>query len=424
MLKLWLLTLTLTAATASSAQFQQPTGEQISGLDAIHRALKASSLTTDSKPFHAILQIGTTGTPYSGNLELWWLTPTQYHLVLTSPSFIQIRTVNGTQTQEEDHGEYYPRWLEDFSLALLNPLPMAANFQGGEVTIGPQIARACLRRDDRPNGITDELTWGQICFAGAEPRISSVLTFNHSMTYSDWKSFGKKQIPRTYQTDVLDYKPITANLTTLEDLKHPDLSLFTIAGPTQPLATTFVSTLKEESLLDHAPQIVWPAVREGKTEGYMILYARTDRTGQVRETAKHNSDQPGLESFGMQQALAYKFKPLFRDGVPQQMEMPLVLHFSTTLADPIPILSIAEMKKQVISCEARLAPGVPHGTIIQLIVSVDETGKESGVNPQAIAPGAGPYIFPAMESMRRCRFKPYLQNGKPTYYKGLVELTP
>ena len=48
-------------------------------------------------------------------------------------------------------------------------------------------------------------------------------------------------------------------------------------------------------MVEKAPEIQWPAVREGKTEGYMIVYARTDRTGQVRETAKHNSDQPGLE---------------------------------------------------------------------------------------------------------------------------------
>ena len=42
----------------------------------------------------------------------------------------------------------------------------------------------------------------------------------------------------------------------------------------------------------------------------MIVYARTDRTGQVREVALHDSGGSMLGSFAMQQALNYKFKPL------------------------------------------------------------------------------------------------------------------
>ena len=37
----------------------------------------------------------------------------------------------------------------------------------------------------------------------------------------------------------------------------------------------------------------------------MIVYERTDRTGQVRETSKHNSDKPGLEDFGIEAAKSF-----------------------------------------------------------------------------------------------------------------------
>src|SRR5262249_44808846 len=155
---------------------------------------------------------------------------------------------------------------------------------------------------------------------------------------------------RTYKTSVQDYQEVVAHLTALEELRDAPEELFVVATPTPPeqqITTAFISTLKEESLIESAPKIDWPAVREGKTEGYMIVYARTDSTGQVRETAKHSSDQPGLETFGMEQALRYKFKPLVAaNGVAAQMEMPLVLHFTSKIADPLPVLRGQELLNQ------------------------------------------------------------------------------
>jgi hypothetical protein len=413
----------------SSAQFPgfaQMPGEKMDGPVALDRALKASTLTFQGKPFHALMEIGATGTPYSGGIEVWWVTATKYHIAITSPSFSQMKTVNGNEVQEKNTGDYYPRWLQDFVQALIDPLPMENNFRGGgAVMVGLQVTESCLRRDDRPGGITDQLTWGQVCFSGSEPRLSSVLTFNDSMEFKDWKGFGKKQIARTYQTDVLDYQPVIGRLTKLEELKQPDEAMFAVTDPTpvdQRISTDLVSTLKEESLVEKAPDIQWPSVREGKTDGYMIVYARTDRTGQVRETAKHNSDQPGLESFGMEQALHYKFKPLIVDGVAQQMEMPLVLHFSSRLEDPLPILSVTDMKKQMISCDiGKLPPGTPKGTVIHIRVSVNETGKVTGAG--AVGPGTGNLWLSSMARIESCRFAPYVMNGKATYYKGDVELT-
>jgi hypothetical protein len=428
MSKKWLSKLALSAlfcvavrpAFSQMQDFPQMQGEQMDGSVAIDRALKSSSLTEDGKPFHALMEIGTTG-PYTGQIEVWWLSPTKYHLVITSPKFSQTKTVNGDQFQEKDEGSYYPRWLEDFVLALMNPLPMAKNFRGGAIMVGPQITGSCLRRDDRPGGITDQTTWGQVCFSGSEPKLSYILTFNDSMEFKDWKGFGKKQIARTYQTDVLDYQPVIGRLTKLDELKKPDDSMFAVAAATpadQQIATSFVSTPKEESLIETAPEIHWPTVREGKTEGYMIVYARTDRTGQVRETAKHNSDQPGLESFGMEQALRYKFKPLIVDGVPRQMEMPLVLHFSSSLADPLPVLSVADMKKQIISCATDLPAGTPSGTV-RLRISVNEEGKITGVG--SAGPMKPQQFIAASAEVKSCKFEPYSVNGKTTYYKGDIE---
>lgn len=401
-------------------------GERADAETALNRALKVSSLTNDGKPFHAVMEIGTKGTEYSGRIEVWWVDSTKYRMVLTSPKFSQERVVNGESVFEKNEGDYYPRWLENFVLAVLDPVPVAKNFRGhgGAVMLGPQITNSCLRRDDRPRGITDQLTWGMICFDGSEPHLASVLTMNVSMEFKDWKGFGKKQIARTYQTDVLDYQPVIGRLRTLEEIKQPDDTMFvvnTVTPVEQRISTEFVSTLKEESMVEKVPEIQWPSVREGKTEGYMIVYARTDRTGQVRETAKHSSDQPGLEGFGMEQALKYKFKPLVIDGVARQMEMPLVLHFTSHLDDPLPILTVEQMKKQMVGCQFNtLDSGVPAGIVVRIRFSVDETGKVTGYGPVGDVAWSG-WLLPASQ-IAQCHLAPDIVNGRATYYKGDVEI--
>jgi hypothetical protein len=265
------------------------------------------------------------------------------------------------------------------------------------------------------------MTWGMVCFAGSEPRLESVLTMNYGISFEDWKGFGKQKIARTYKTDVLDYKEIVGRLTTLEELRNAPDNLFAVTNPTpdaQQIKTAFVSTLKEESMVEKVPTIEWPTVREGKTEGYMIVYARTDRTGQVRETAKHNSDQPGLESFGMEQALRYKFKPLMVNGAPVQMEMPLVLHFVSKVADPLPVLRGAELVKQISGCDAKLiSPTSSTKGITPTRISVNEDGKLTGEGyGSQVDPGLPAVLITGM--LFQCHFAPLVRNGVVTYYHG------
>jgi hypothetical protein len=390
--------------------------------------LKTCSLVEEGKPFHAILAIGSPDSPFSGRVEVWWAAADKYKSVISSPAFSQTRIVNGSQVMESDSGDYFPRWLETFKDAILDPIPMIGNFRGrsGTVMFGSQINRSCAGRDDRTDGRTDWTTWGSICFSGSQPHLLSVQTTNFNLEFGDWKSFGKKQIAHTYKTDVLDFKEIEARLTKIEELRDVPSESFAITAPTpsgQQIKSEFVSTQKEESLLENAPAIDWPTVHEGKTDGYMIVYARTDRTGRVRETAKHNSDNPGLESFGMEQALRYKFKPLLVNGVAEQMEMPLVLHFSTKIANPLPFLTGEVLLKQIHGCDARLVSSVPPNVrATATSISVNEQGKLTGE-------GYGPTVDPGspavlvtvkMGLIFECHFATFLKNGVPWYYHGAL----
>lgn len=410
------------------SNFPQFQGERVDAETALNRALQMSSLTNEGKPFHAVLVIGKVKSPYSGRLEVWWAAKQRYKTILTSPDFSQTKIVNGAEVMETDAGDYYPRWVENFVEAILDPVPMIENFRGrgGSVMIGPQITNSCLRRDDRRGGITDVMTWGEICFSGSKPHLQSVLTMNYGVEFADWKSFGKKEVARSYKTDVLDYEEVVARLSTLEELRNPPEDLFSIKNPTPPeqqIRTAFVSTQQEESLVEQSPKINWPTVREGKTEGYMIVYARTDRTGQVRETAKHNSDQPGLEDFGMQQALRYKFKPLLIDGVAVQMEMPLVLHFSSKVADPLPFLTGQELLKQISGCNAKLVSEIPKSRrVTPTSIAVNEEGKLTGegYGPQVDAGSPAVLVTPVLAMGLDCHFAPLVRNGIVTYYHGAL----
>jgi hypothetical protein len=419
-----ILSVNLSAQSPELRQFIESV-DKIPSDQAIDRALKSSSLTTEDSPFHAVLQIsqpGDAGSPYAGTIEVYWAGPSRYRVNVVSKTFNQTRIVNGTDVEERNMGDFYPAWLRNYELAILDPLPMAHDFVGrnAPVMLGQNISQSCVNRDDRTNGITDQTTWAQICFQGQEPRIKYAMDFTYFMEFGDYKSFGKKLVARSYTTYTDGNEKVIGQLKELEPLNSNDDNLFQVSNPTpvtQQIQTVFVSMAANQSLLENVPTIDWPPVHEGKTEGNMIVHVITDRTGQVREAYKHNSDNAGTEAFGTQQALKYKFKPLMVNGVAVQMETPLVLHFSTKIGDPIPVLTGGDIKKYAPGCGYNpvLPKGLlPSGTTFKIRVSVNERGEDTGETfPQDIPWSV---VQRAHIDPRSCHFKPYLINGQPWYH--------
>jgi hypothetical protein len=408
------------------------TFDRIPADDAIDRALETSSLTYHGAPFHVLMTIAKPSeknSPFEGTVEVYWAGSSQYRVTVATKSFQQTRIVNGDAVEERNTGDFYPGWLRNYALALLDPLHRADLFRGrpGLVAVGEGQMRSCLGRDDRPGGITDQMTWATVCFQGKEPRIQSAMDFTSFMEFGEYENFGKKQIARSYTNYDVDNEKIVGRLITLEALKEVDGKLFAVEHPTAPeqrIEASFVSMATNESLIEKAPAIDWPAVREGKTDGYMIVHVLTDRTGQVREAYRHNSDNPGLEDFGRDQALKYKFKPLLVNGIAQQMETPLVLHFSSHIGDPLPVLTGKEIDKVASGCGYNpvLPPGLlPSGTSFKIRISVNEQGKDTGISFPNGIPWA--VIQKAKLNERSCHFKPYLINGVAWYYHIDFEFT-
>jgi hypothetical protein len=423
---------TATAQVVSVSGIPMQQFDRIRADQAIGQALKTSSLTYQGAPFHAVMEIGKPSeknSPFEGTVDVYWVDSSHYRVTVTSKSFQQTRIVNGNAVEERNTGDFYPGWLRNYAFALLDPLHRADLFRGraGFVAVGEGQMRGCLGRDDRPGGITDQMTWASICFQGKEPRIQSAMDFTSFLEFGDYEKFGKKQIARSYSSYDTDNEKIIGRVTRLEALKQVDDKLFAVEHSTPPeqrIETSFVSMATNEALVEKTPAIEWPSVREGKTDGYMIVHVLTDRSGQVREAYRHNSDNPGLEDFGRDQALKYKFKPLLVNGVAQQMETPLVLHFSSHIADPLPVLTGDQIKTVMSGCAYNpiLPPGLlPSGSSFKIRASVNETGKLTGESYPAGVPKAA--LDAADIHFWECHFKPYLVNGQPWYYHIDFEFT-
>ncbi|HEY5213206.1 MAG TPA: hypothetical protein VIJ38_09315 [Acidobacteriaceae bacterium] len=313
----------------------------------------SASLTTNGSPFHAEMKIsGVKKEPqYESFVTVDWASRARYRVEVRSARFHQIKNVDGDQVQEQNEGDFYPGWLHSFVTALLDPLSVKPLLLDPKASIGISrssngvTVKLCVDRNDNPGGIRDDMTWSGVCITN-DGLLVNAHNFATWMDFSDQETFAGKKVARIYSTSTGSYEEITGKLISLRTLQttEADEIRVTQATPTEKrIGFAFISTKAEEARLESAKPFDWPTVREGKTEGYMIVRALTDVTGQVRETSKYNSDNPGLEEAGRQAAMGYKFKPMLLDGVPTQIEMPLVLHFTSKMADPLPELKGAEL---------------------------------------------------------------------------------
>jgi hypothetical protein len=305
---------------------------------AVDSALRLCSLTQGDQPFHLILDI-TPPDRFTPNMhaqiEIHWLNPITYRAVIHSQKFSQIRIVNGAVIEEHDSGDYYPRWIQNFVDAILDPIPKTPILRKipGIVPIGVQ-AHACISSPAHQDAIADELSSVQICFQDADPKIANGADFTRSVWFSDFAPFGSQQIARTLINDLPANSLVRGHIQLLEPLRqadHPLLKAKVFTPPVKQIRTALVPANTARSLLESTPEQPWTAAANGQPnsppENSTVLYIRTDRTGKVREAYRDRSDIYGLQNAAVARALTLKFKPLLIHGTPHQMEAPLAFPF-------------------------------------------------------------------------------------------------
>lgn len=343
------LALLTVALIVTVAQAQTPSSQNS---QLLQQSLKQSVLTEGRQPFHLVLEIAPDTTPRAhartgrslmkGRVELFWAAPNRYKLVLTTPEFSQTRVVAGDQVEEHDEGDFYPRWVDDFVKMLLDPVPhpqvpklMQQRLTGGGTFALPGkpaiTMPRCLETSDRPGGITEETSIARICFDASHPWYQGTLDFTHYVSFADYAPFGGQMIPRTWSDDIPENIFVQGTVTLLEKLSEGGVKAIRVSSPTPPqkqIRTVFLSRKEIGDRISNVPAYEWPP-EDGVPEGYMIVYVRTDRAGQIRESYWDSSDNYGLQDAGVTLALKSSLKPMLLDGAAVQMEGPLVLHFKT-----------------------------------------------------------------------------------------------
>jgi hypothetical protein len=424
----------------SSASILMAQGAQQTTLQALlDKTDSVASLTSNGTPFHAEMKIsGAKKEPqYEGSIIVDWASPTKYRLEVRSVNFHQVQIVDGEQIEEHSDGDFYPGWLHSFVTALLSPMFVKPLLLEPKASIGASrssngtTVKLCVDRNDSPGGIRNDMVWSGICVNG-EGLLLHASNFGAWIDFSDQKKFAGKQVARSYSISTGSYEQINGKLNSLRELQPAELTGIRVLQTTPPgkrIGFAFISTKDEEARLESAKPFTWLSVREGKSEGFMIVKALTDTTGQVRETSKYNSDNAELEEAGRQAALGYKFKPMEVDGVPVEIEMPLVLHFTSTIADPIPVLKGADLLKQIKGCDAKLVPTSSiSAKSTATRIAINESGKlitedyGSMVDPgdPAVAVFLPRTVLPGSPHglVFDCRFTPLTRNGVVTTYHG------
>ena len=420
-LLLWMVVLFFLAATAMA---QEDLGKIVSVGEAADHAVQQSKLTlAGGTPFHLKAHIANSGTPkpeYSADVEEYWVSPEKWRRTVEAAGFSQTLIANGGQVSEKITGDYYPFWLRNMVTALLDPLPMVDQLKSmrGQVEIPQDSLKSssCMNMQLKAGTPPAQNTISYaFCFGGKIGLLQAVLTPGYKAQFDDYLPFKKKMVARIVRAEFMPGATLTAKVTELTELVTPDEKLFTIekATPvTEQMKSSQVTEDAARPLALNTPAIVWPAVREGKTSGVMSVYISNDRAGRVREAWPVASGNPELNDAVREQVLQWQYKP-YTNGGPSQMEALLTFAFTTRIENPIPVLNDAEARKLATRVvEPLVPPGKARkGTRFTLRISADETGKIQAVlNPNTVAPAL--YTAGAA-ALKKWRFRPYLNNGKP-----------
>lgn len=426
---------------------------------ALDHALEQSALTgANAKAFHLkvhLFESTNPPSPYRAEIEEYWVSPKQWRRSIDTPEFRQMLIVNGDQISEQNTGDYYPLWLKSFITALFDLVPNADQWNKLDANVSQitlptgQRSDACARMKLRiGSDAVNNDAFANVCFDGAG-LLKFVGTPGYSMEFHDYRRFGKKMIATRYQDDPESGTELVANVVLLQELRNPDVTLFSIGQPTPPeqrLKSVFVSQATIERATEGQPALAWPPVHSGKTTGVLSMYVSVDRQGHVREAYPLNSDNAGLQDAARDQLLKWKLKPIAAKGVPVQAEGPLTFRFETTLATSAaePAAkesSVSPASDAVPPLPVRVHPGILQGFLVEhpapvypaeakenhiqgkvvLALTIDKTGATRDIRMLTSPDQA--LTDSAVAAVSRWRYRPYQLNGSPVEVQSTVEVS-
>jgi hypothetical protein len=305
----------------------------------IKKAVELSTLNQPgTKPFHlkAVLSPSLPrdkDSGRSGEIEIWWASPTRWRRELRSPEFHQTEIVDAQHDWQKNEGSYFPQWLQQTAVELINPIPPL-----------DEVLKQINGADVQPMGRMTHLSWTtpsgtaevktvlrtSIAFDSAKGLLLYAFGLGWGADFSDYTSFRGRMVPQTVK---IGSPELTAKVVTLEGLPEMPPEFFDITGKggdEQPLRTEVIGEPILRNNLEPTVPVSWPPLQDGTLEGNATTQMVVDRQGKIREMSTVISENSAINETARQAFATMQFKPFIINGVPVQVLSQVVLHFKTT----------------------------------------------------------------------------------------------
>ena len=304
----------------------------------VKKAVEHSTLDQPgTKPFHLRAVLAPSferdkDSGRTGEVEIWWQSPTRWKRELHSPEFHQIEIADGGRDWQKNKGDYFPEWLREIALELTRPVPPLEQVLDqvktaevrrmmGQVNIDwiTNTGTAEVRNIKR-SGVALRESTGELLYAYG---------FGWGGGFKDYQNFHGRMVAHTVSWGSPE---VTAKVTTLEDLPAVSPDFFDAAakdGDPQPLQTELIDEVSLRKNLLAAEPVAWPPLQDGPLEGNVTTEIVVDREGKVREMESIISENNGIRDAGRERIQAMRFKPFLQNGMLVQVMSQITVPFKT-----------------------------------------------------------------------------------------------
>lgn len=269
----------------------------------------------------------------TGDIEIWWQSPTEWRREVRSPEFHQIEIVNGDRQWQKNDGDYFPEWLRQLAVAIVRPVPLSLDVLSKRIkTAEVKHLMGQTNIDwDPTTGLGDEQANGKGYLAINDKTGLLLYTGGPGFdgSYHDFRDFHGRMVAWTVASGSVE---VTAKLNVLEDLKSIPSDLFDTdvpGGDKEPIETVVLSEEELRGNLLPGKTFVWPSLTDGPLEGRVGTDIALDRNGKIREMDTPIADNPGVRDAAEQGFRGMKFKPVLRNGIAVQATGRLTVPFKT-----------------------------------------------------------------------------------------------
>ena len=304
----------------------------------IKKAVERSTLDQPgTKPFHLKAAVAPSferdkESGRTGEVEIWWMSSTQWRRELRSPEFHQVEIVYGSHKWQKSDGDYFPQWLQQTAVELIKPVPPLED-------VLEQAKRAEVRRIGpmtnlswtTPSGTAEvhNILRSWVALANSTGLLRYAGGIGWGGEFKDYADFHGRMVARTVNVGT---PQVTAKITTLEDLGTIPPGFFDTSAPAgdpSPLYTMLMDeTSLRRNLLSMEPT-KWPSIQDGPLEGNVTTEVIVDRGGKVRDVGTMVSENAAVNEAGRNAILALHFKPFLVDGMSVQVLSQITIPFKT-----------------------------------------------------------------------------------------------